>query len=277
MDEITAEFATEDIASPPVLRVRPRLRVAARTDVGRHRENNEDKYEIFESDTDSDLAAKGSVFVVCDGMGGHNAGQVASELAAKTFVDVYLSHPSESLEDSMGAAAKAANRVVLDASLAISSRQGMGTTLTALVIRQDEACCVHVGDSRLYRLRDDEVEQLTVDQTWMEQVIREGVMTRELAEGHPYRNMLLQAVGTDPDLKPLTLTFAPRAGDRYLLCSDGLTGHVSDAQIGQALAMPSLGRASWRLVSEALADGGSDNCTVLLVAVDDLSAAESPE
>lgn len=114
MDEITAEYSKEQLAAPIAMRARPRFTLAAKTDLGRVRENNEDKYEFFASQEEATLASRGQIFLVCDGMGGHAAGQIASELTCKTFIDVYLHHPSSDPKLAMLDAVKAANRFVLD-------------------------------------------------------------------------------------------------------------------------------------------------------------------
>lgn len=152
MDEITAEYSTEQLAPAAALRVRPHVTVAAKTDLGRVRENNEDKFEFFIPEEDSLLASRGEVFLVCDGMGGHAAGQIASELACKTFIDVYLHHPASEPAQAMAAAVAAANRFVNDVGRAVPARKGMGTTLSALILVQDAAYTVQVGDSRIYRM-----------------------------------------------------------------------------------------------------------------------------
>jgi PPM family protein phosphatase len=270
MEEITAEYAAQTLLEPPKLRVRTRVSVAGKTDLGRVRENNEDKYEYFIPEDEGRLALRGMAFVVCDGMGGHAAGQIASELALKTFLDVYLNHPSESTASALLAGIKSANRYVLDVSLAVPARRGMGTTLSALVLLQDQAWIAQVGDSRIYRLRENILEQITQDHTWVYDALRLGIIRPEEADGHPNRHMLSRAVGTEenvsPDIFPIDLV----TGDIFLLCSDGLINHVPDEAIHTALAEHGPSEAAWRLVGQALIGGGSDNCTVLVVRVDEL-------
>lgn len=273
MHETTAEYEVSQLLPQAELRVRPKVTVAAKTDLGRVRENNEDKYEFFLPEDDTRLATKGLVFVVCDGMGGHEAGQIASELATKTFIDVYLNHPTHEPETALRSAVGAANRFVLDVARAVPSRRGMGTTLSALVMIQDQGFIAQVGDSRVYRLREGTLEQLTVDHTWVEEMVRGGVMTREDAERHQNRHMLLRAIGTEHDFEPEIFTFALMPGDVYFLCSDGLTNHVSDEEIGQLLGESSPGDAAWRLVGAALVGGGSDNTTCIVVRLDSLESA----
>lgn len=269
MDEITAEYAVSEVVAPVRLRIRPRVTVACKTDLGRVRENNEDKFEYYMPEDDGTLATRGQLFVVCDGMGGHAAGQIASELAAKTFIDVYFHHPSTEVEAALRGAVSAANRFVLDVSRAVPGRQGMGTTLTGLALVQDQAFVAQVGDSRAYRFRDGQLEMLTTDHTWVEDAVAQGI-ARETAEAHPYRHVLTRAVGTEDDVQIDVFRHEVRIGDTFLLCSDGLLNHVPDSVIGDHLGSYTPAEATWRLVGRALMEGGSDNTTVLIVRIDEL-------
>lgn len=270
MEETTAEYAVQELAPRPALHTRVKVSVGAKTDLGRVRENNEDKYEFFIPSTDEDLSWRGMMFVVCDGMGGHEAGQIASELACKTFISVYRDHPAADPAEAARSATTAANRFVLDVARAVPSRKGMGTTLSALLIVQEKAYIVQVGDSRVYRLRDGVVSQMTVDHTWVEETVAMGTMTREVAEVHPYRHVLTRAVGTEPEVKTDVFVEDVRASDTYLICSDGLTNHVSDDEIQEVLNKLGPAEAAWSLVSKALVGGGSDNTTAIVVRVDAL-------
>ena len=272
MEETTAEYAVQELAPKVELRVRPSVTVAAKTDLGRVRENNEDKLEFFLPTTDDELASRGMIFIVCDGMGGHEAGQIASELACKTFIDVYRNHPSESPEEAARSAVLSANRFVLDVSRAVPNRKGMGTTLSALLIIQDKAVIAQVGDSRVYRLRDGEFMQMTNDHTWVEETIAMGTMTREEAEAHPYKHVLTRAIGTEQDVKVDIFSEDVEEGDVYLICSDGLTGHVSDDEMRRGLSELGPAEAAWELVGKALVGGGRDNTTVIIVRVDELES-----
>jgi PPM family protein phosphatase len=270
MDEITAEYTTDQLAASATLRVRPRVTVACKTDLGRVRENNEDKYEFYIPEEDAVLASRGEVFIVCDGMGGHAAGQIASELAAKTFIDVYLHHPSSDPAAAMVAGVTAANRFVVDVGRAVPARRGMGTTLSGLILLQDQAYVVQVGDSRVYRLRNGELLMLTHDHTWVDEAIRNGMMSPEEAEVHPYKHVLTRAIGSEGEVVPDVESLDLKVGDVYLLCSDGLINHVSDDALADTLRENSPAPAVWKLVGQALQGGGSDNCTVMVVRVDDL-------
>lgn len=277
MDEITAEFLTEELQEPVALEWLPKVTIGAKTDLGRVRENNEDKFEFFIPDDHPLLAKRGIIAVVCDGMGGHAAGQIASELACKTFLEVYLQHPSDDPATAARSAIVAANRFVLDVARAVPSRRGMGTTLSSIMLIQNRLLLVHVGDSRVYRLRSQELTQLSSDHTWVEDVVRFGIMEREEAELHANRHMLSRAVGTEPDVPSDILWFDVEPGDRYLLCSDGIVNFVSDRDIAVVLGSDSPSGAAWRLVQMALAGGGNDNATAVVVRVDDLvSVVDEP-
>jgi serine/threonine protein phosphatase PrpC len=272
MQEITAEFSAEELGGAipnEPLRTLPRVKFVARSEIGHARENNEDKFDFYEPDEEPLLAARGSVYLVCDGMGGHNAGQIASELAAKQFLHAYY-HLGGTAQEAARHAILQAHHYIAEMASKIPSRYGMGTTLTALILKQDEGILAHVGDSRCYRLREGVFEQLSRDHTLVARLVEQGIITPEQARYHPQRNVIRQAVGVaDPSepLEPDIETFALQAGDLYLLCSDGLTDMVDDAEIEAILRDEPPTRAAWRLVDRALANGGRDNITVVLVRV----------
>jgi serine/threonine protein phosphatase PrpC len=272
MQEITAEFSAEELGGAipnEPLRVVPRVKFVARSEIGHARENNEDKFDFYEPDEEPLLAARGSVYLVCDGMGGHNAGQIASELAAKQFLHAYY-HLGGTAQEAARHAILQAHHYIAEMASKIPSRYGMGTTLTALILKQDEGILAHVGDSRCYRLREGVFEQLSRDHTLVARLVEQGIITPEQARYHPQRNVIRQAVGVaDPSepLEPDIETFALQAGDLYLLCSDGLTDMVDDAEIEAIVREEPPTRAAWRLVDRALANGGRDNITVVLVRV----------
>jgi serine/threonine protein phosphatase PrpC len=272
MQEITAEFSAEELGGAipnEPLRIVPRVKFVARSEIGHARENNEDKFDFYEPDEEPLLAARGSVYLVCDGMGGHNAGQIASELAAKQFLHAYY-HLGGTAQEAARHAILQAHHYIAEMASKIPSRYGMGTTLTALILKQDEGILAHVGDSRCYRLREGVFEQLSRDHTLVARLVEQGILTPEQAKYHPQRNVIRQAVGVaDPSepLEPDIETFALQAGDLYLLCSDGLTDMVDDAEIEAILRDEPPTRAAWRLVDRALANGGRDNVTVVLVRV----------
>lgn len=272
MQEITAEFSAEELGGAlpdEPLRVVPQVKFVARSEIGHARENNEDKFDFYEPDEPPLLAARGSVYLVCDGMGGHNAGQIASELAAKQFLHAYY-HLGGSAQEAARRAVLQAHHYIAEMASKIPSRFGMGTTLTALILKQDEGILVHVGDSRCYRLRAGVFELISRDHTLVAHLVEQGILTPEQAKYHPQRNVIRQAVGVaDPSepLEPDIETFALQAGDVYLLCSDGLTDMVEEGEIEAILRDEPPTRAAWRLVDRALANGGRDNITVVLVQI----------
>lgn len=270
MDDITAEYAVEALVAPPELRCIPATSFAAKTDMGRVREHNEDKYEFFIPEDNAMLAARGKIFLVCDGMGGHSAGQIASELTIKTFLGTYHGHPSQLPSVAARAAAEAANRFVRDLGQSMPQYRGMGTTLTGLCLVQDKAVLVQAGDSRCYRLRSGDLIQLSPEHTWIAEMVSQGHLSLEEASSHPYRHMITKAVGQDVELGPDILEFDLEPGDKFLLCSDGLTNHVNDVTLFQVLDQFSPSAACMELVRLALEDGGSDNCTVMIIRVDSI-------
>ncbi|MCX8052228.1 MAG: Stp1/IreP family PP2C-type Ser/Thr phosphatase [Armatimonadetes bacterium] len=275
--EITAKINTAELVRAWEERARKargiRLvtSIGAKTDLGRVRENNEDKFEFFVPEDEDTLALKGSFYAVADGMGGHSAGQIASELAIKTAIRSYYNDPNPVVEDSLKQALQQANALIFDAARAIAERSGMGTTMTALVLRGEEAFIAQVGDSRCYRLRDGELRQLTEDHSWVNEQVKRGGLSVDEAEASPFRNVITRSLGNSPSVEVDVFTEQVEAGDVFLLCSDGLTGEVSDEEICRVMASHSPSEAAWNLVDLALEHGGRDNVTVLIVAVREIA------
>ncbi|RYG38573.1 Stp1/IreP family PP2C-type Ser/Thr phosphatase [bacterium] len=273
MEDTTAEYAADTLAPAAELRFRPRVTLAAKTDIGRVREHNEDKFEFFLAEDARTLASRGLIFLVCDGMGGHAAGQIAAELAIKTFIDVYLTHSAEDPREAMESAVRAANRYIIDNARAYPPRRGMGCTLSALILLQDSAWTVQVGDSRVYRIRDNSLQRLTNDHSFVEEAVRMGILTAEEAEVHPRKNVLTRAVGVEEPLVPDIHQHELKTGDLFLICSDGLTNHVNDAMIEETMKALSPNLSAWHLVAKALQGGGLDNATAVVVRVDGIEEA----
>ena len=225
---------------------------AGLTDVGRQRHTNEDRY--FESPP---------LFAVADGMGGARAGEVASQIAVDEFAEQADSKGSP--EERLAAIVRSANRKIYELAQSDESRAGMGTTLTAALVSDQEVSLGHVGDSRAYRFRDDELERLTQDHSLVEELMRMGKLSPEDAESDPRRSIITRALGPEPDVEVETCTYPAKDGDVYLICSDGLTGMVPEERVAEILrARSSLGQAAKALVDDANARGGKDNITVLL-------------
>lgn len=235
------------------------MRATALSDVGQRRAANEDRYA---------LAADLGLYLVADGMGGHTAGQVAAELAAQAAVDALrtLVDASASLAEKLRYAVAAANREIFSTARAKPALQGMGTTLVALLVGEERIALAHVGDSRAYLIRGRRIRQLTDDHSLVAELVRRREITPRAARGHPHRHVLTRALGVRRTVEPDLAELTPTAGDTFVLCSDGLTGHVSDDEIADAvLAAEDLEAGCDRLIDLANSRGGEDNITVLLL------------
>ena len=240
---------------------------AHKTDTGRQRQANEDSY-----------FARAPLFAVADGMGGAQAGEVASRIAARAFERKRTVSREEPAEGQLEKIAQQANREIHKLAQEDSSRAGMGTTLTAALLRDDEVALGHVGDSRAYLLRDGQLKRLTKDHSLVEELRRQGRLTEEQAEEHPQRSIITRALGPEPSVNVDTMTFPARDGDVFLLCSDGLTTMVSDEQIREILVSSrNLRAAVNKLVDAANQGGGRDNITAVAFRVADAEAAEAEE
>src|SRR5690349_17797834 len=233
---------------------------AMRTHVGAVRSLNED---VILYATDAAADQRGALALVADGMGGHAAGEVASRIAAETVRSVYFQRDG-SVFSVLGAAFAAANRQILDWAADHPECAGMGTTCTALALRDDGAWIAHIGDSRAYLLRDGDLRQLTPDQTLVAQLVSEGKLSVEEAARSPVNNVLLQALGMGPAIEPVIRTHPQQVvpGDILMLCSDGLSGLVSEQVIASIAARMSPHDACAALIDAALRAGGHDNISV---------------
>lgn len=238
------------------------VRWAAATDVGRARERNEDAYY-----------GGRRLFAVADGLGGHKAGEVASKMAVEAIAALD-GDPGADVAAALPETIREANRAVYAHALRDPSTRGMGTTLTALAIDGDVARLAHVGDSRCYLIRDGEITMLSRDHTLVAQMIEEGSITPAQAEVHPQRSVLTRALGAEPAVDVDTLDVPLHAGDRLLLCSDGLTSAVVEDDLDRLASDPDPTEACRMLVDEANARGGPDNITVVIVDV--LDGAPAP-
>lgn len=229
-----------------------------KSDVGKIRPGNEDALLIE--------PARG-LFAVADGMGGHAAGEVASRMAVEFLKQWVPERPPTNPPQTLRRVVEMAGRAIHTAGAEQPELQGMGTTLTALWIPDDELILAHVGDSRGYRLRGGKLEQLTEDHSWVEEQVRAGQLTREEARSHALKNIITRSLGYEPEVEVDVLIEELREGDLYLLCSDGLSGPVPDPLIEEtALALPPE-RLSEALVDLANDQGGPDNVTVVVVHV----------
>jgi PPM family protein phosphatase len=228
-----------------------RIEIGSATDIGKVRERNEDS-----------ILVDPPLFVVADGMGGHRGGDVASQVAIET-----LERLAEEDHGSLTEHVRRANRAVWDRSVEDQGLSGMGTTLTAVRIDGDQVTLAHVGDSRAYLLRNDALQQLTDDHTLVARMVRSGEITKAEAEVHPHKNVMTRSLGTDQDVEVDEDSIVLEDGDRLLLCSDGLTGMVTEDQIQAILeASPTPQNAAERLVRAANRAGGVDNISVVVLA-----------
>ncbi len=237
------------------------LRVAEHytgTDTGLQRRANEDS-----------LLARSPLFVVADGMGGAQAGEVASRIAVESFYGGL--GDSSDPEERLAANALAANARIHELSQRNAEHAGMGTTLTAIYVGEEEVAIAHVGDSRAYCLREGELLRLTDDHSLVDELIREGRLTPEEAEEHPQRSIITRALGPEEIVEVDTRSFRARPGDVYLLCSDGLTSMVPEGRLAEILgAHGRLRDAGEALIAEANRAGGRDNITVILLRLEDV-------
>lgn len=239
------------------------LQAAAHTSTGRLRSHNEDAFGF---------RAERGIFVVCDGMGGAAGGEIASRLA----VDTVLEHLGKaaagmSAREALHQAVAAANRTVLDRAESDPSLNGMGTTLVALLLDHGTALIAHAGDSRCYLFRGGQLLRQTRDHSLVDEQMRLGTITAEEAERSPFRSVITRAIGTQPAVSEEILELPVQPGDLFLLCTDGLTREVEEAEIGRILAIAAeaanLDPAAYRLVECANEAGGRDNITCVLVRV----------
>lgn len=245
------------------------------TDVGRRRKNNEDYFGVFEADL---------LFIVADGMGGHAAGEIASSTAVQAVAEFVALTSKETditwpwgvdpnlslVANRLKTAIRFGNQKVLDLSLTQADYEGMATTIVGVIFEENTAHIAHVGDSRLYLINAAGIRQITVDHSWVLEQVALGVLTPEQARSHPLRNVVTRAIGAAPDLSVDVTAHEMAAGDVLLLCSDGLSGMVVDADLERIVrANPEVKKAAELLIAEANARGGEDNITVLLLKRDD--------
>jgi PPM family protein phosphatase len=250
------------------------VQVAGETDVGQKRNHNEDTFSIIEEE---------NLFVVCDGMGGHASGEVASQMAVETIKNFckdtrddpevtwpYKMDRSRQYEENrLVTAIKYANVRIFDAAKKEPKYHGMGTTITALYFVEEGVYRAHVGDSRIYRLREKRFQQISVDHSLLNDYIKMKKLTPQEIAAFPHKNVIVRALGMKESVKVDVEFEVPQREDIYLMCSDGLTDEVTDARMGEILIEngPDIQTACHTLIEEANANGGHDNITVVLVRI----------
>ena len=242
------------------------MQAAGKTDVGNIRENNEDVLYL----SIDPIGSLPNLFLVADGMGGHRAGEIASQSAMQFFLE-YIKENSCSdgeLLDYMAEGVKYANNAVFKLSLADPTYFGMGTTLTVCVISDQKVLIAHIGDSRIYLASDGKLQQLTNDHTFVSEMVRAGQFSKEEAERHPSKNALTRALGVDHDVSADAPMAAVTTGDMLLLCSDGLSNMVPEEDIEEILKSDKNVEAkATALIERAKKNGGLDNITVIVIDV----------
>lgn len=251
-----------------MIKQKPDLLVGAASDTGKKRKNNEDSFLIHKADYSSQNKTGPSLFMVADGIGGSAAGEVASKIAVEGVMKTYRDFPAMNPLEALQSAIRDAHEKINAKALEFPEYSGMGSTLTVLVLADETVYIGQIGDSRAYLIRERKIAQLTADQTVTADLLAKGKITPAEAETHPQRHILIQAMGggrkaPEPDL----MSFAVKAGDTLVLCTDGLYNLVSDDEIKILAAQNNPQSSSEQLVNLANERGGNDNITVVIIKV----------
>lgn len=252
-----------------------RLDVAQLTDVGRKREHNEDNMAHVIPKDQQVMARKGALFIVADGMGGHAAGEVASEIAVDAVTNVYYQDDSDDAATSLLNAIKRANGLIHQRAAENMLRSGMGTTCVAAVLCGNMAYIANVGDSRAYLVRGGQVRQISQDHSWVAEQVRAGLLTEEQARTHAQRNVITRCLGTQADVEIDVFPEPLEENDALVLCTDGLSGLISDIDILRTIEQAAPQESVYHLIEQANENGGPDNITAIVVRVLDVGV-ESP-
>lgn len=248
--------------------IRPGIELANLTDIGFHRADNEDYYCYVEPDDDEVFERKGRLAVVADGMGGHQGGKIASAVAVETVRDAYLANPSDDPQDALRTAFQDAHAAIRAMASERPDLAGMGTTCTAVALRDGQLSYGHIGDSRLYLIRGYRISQLTQDHSRVARMVQDGLLTPDEASVHPERNVLTAAMGAESasgDFSSTPLPLAP--GDILLICTDGLHGLVRNEELLAVAATQAPEEACKELVGMAKQRGGFDNITLQILKI----------
>ncbi len=252
-----------------------RLEVAQLTDVGRKREHNEDNMAYVIPKDQLVMAKKGALFIVADGMGGHAAGEVASEIAVDTVSNVYYQDDGDDIAYSLLYAIKRANALIHQRASENMLRSGMGTTCVAAVVRGNMAYVANVGDSRAYLVRNGQAKQVSQDHSWVAEQVRAGLLTEDQARTHAQRNVITRCLGTQADVEIDVFPEQIEDKDALVLCTDGLSGLVSDDEIRRIIDQSGPQDSVYHLVQRANENGGPDNITAIVVSIQE-AGLESP-
>ncbi len=247
-----------------------RLDVAQLTDVGRKREHNEDNMAYVIPKDPQVMAIKGALFIVADGMGGHAAGEVASEIAVDTVSNAYYQDDNDDVTFSLVQAIRRANAAIHQRAAENMLRSGMGTTCVAAVLRGNMAYIANVGDSRAYLVRSGQVRQISQDHSWVYEQVRAGLLTEDQARTHAQRNVITRSLGTQAEVEIDIFHEQLQEGDTLVLCSDGLSGLVSDEELQRTVEQFMPQESVYHLVERANENGGPDNITAIVVRVQEV-------
>ena len=242
------------------------VQMVTATDVGLQRKNNEDACALVE---------EAGLCVVADGMGGHLGGEIASNIAIETVTEAFKNRPSAGQDERKDAelltkCVKTANKEIYRRGNADAALKNMGTTIVAVVLAGDYLVTANVGDSRIYRLRDGKLQQITEDHSWVGELRKKNLISEEDARSHPLKNIITRALGMEPTVEVDVKWEKAKSGDIYLLCSDGLTDLIPDSEISEKMlgGGDKLDAISKALIDAANAAGGTDNITVGLCRVE---------
>jgi len=246
------------------MKVRPGIELGSLSDVGCQRENNEDRYSYWEPDDDQTFPLKGRLAIVADGMGGYEGGQEASRIAAEAIQEVYTHTVAGDPRSWLLAGFQAAHSRIQEFGAKYPDLHGMGTTCTAIALLDHRLYFAHVGDSRLYLIRDASISRLTHDHSYVTRLVENGIIRAEEAESHPQRHILTAALGAGSSITPDApeQPFALQSGDVLVLCTDGLWGLLSDREIQEIVSGKTVDEICHALVATAKKRGGPDNITV---------------
>lgn len=240
------------------------MRIFSKTDIGKTRDMNQDNYYITENNEEP------RVFILADGMGGYTGGEIASKMAIESTKEYIqkkwntVDKSEEKLLELIKKATQYANNLIFEKSKQVEELEEMGTTLDICLIYNNMIYISHVGDSRIYIITDERIEQITIDHTYVEKLVMEGTITREQAKNHPDRHMLINALGSEKEIEPDVFVRRWNIEEKILLCSDGLTNMLSDNEI-QEIIINDLVSPEKALVKKANDMGGLDNITVILI------------
>jgi PPM family protein phosphatase len=252
---------------PPVSTPRLGVQVVLRTDVGLVRSENQDFATYTTPREESHSHPGGRLLVVADGMGGHRGGATASRLAGETVKAQYLGSETYDISQALREALTRANARIFSEAQANPDLRGMGTTTSALVVKNNQAWFAHVGDSRIYFVRGDDIRQITEDHSLVASMVREGLLTAKEAETHPRRNVLQRSMGVTEDVEiDVSGPFDVQQDDLFILCSDGLHGLVREPELKEIAALP-IDQAAAEYVKRALSRGAPDNVTVIVAKI----------